>query len=1186
MGDGFAVHVSTSIYNSFISQTKVLPIFIEKEELEIETLTFKDKIQPDRKETWSFTIHGKDHLAKEAEVLASMYDASLDQFKPHQWNFNPIRQGYYSGTGRINGHLSYGQQSFLIANQRSYSYPSNTYYYDRLDWFGFNLGDNYYIRNQYLQRLYPDPTHAGASSKVMMSSNRNLEEGIISGKVISSDGNSLPGVSILVKGTTRGTVTNEDGKYSLRATKDETLVFSFIGYSTAEAKISKRNSIDVIMEEDIMALSEVIVVGYGVQMKRDITGSVATVATSTIDPFSDVVLTEAAQGKVSGVQLTGSPGGDVNVYIRGSASLGNSSAPLYVVDGEIVDASKIEMSDLESITVLKNETATSLYGSRAANGAIIITTKSGQRKLDEEMAKVNIRKNFNETAFFFPHLKTDENGRINFTFTSPESLSRWKLQLLAHTKDLATSVKTMQAVTQKEMMVSLNAPRFLRVGDEVFFSVKIASLTSKPLNGKAFLQLTNASNGESLDIPFGNVVRNQLFKLPAKGSVEIHWKLKVPVGCEALQYKIVAKAGNFSDGEQNILPVLSNKILITETMPMFLKGGQTKEFNLEKLKTSTSPTLEHHRLTFEITSNPVWIALQSLPYLIEFPHECAEQTFSRYYANALGSHILNSHPEIKAVFDQWSSSDQLISNLEKNQELKSIIIQETPWLREAQSEAEQKKRMAQLFDLSAIKSLNESVIAKLEDMQLGNGSFPWFSGSDFANEYITRHIASSYGHLKHLGVVDSTDGLRTIIANAVAYLDKEIIKEYQGLKAQAQSLKEGKSPSEGLAFEWKFMENEHISNDEVHYLYMRSFYPEIKQGEGLKEVIRYFMNQSAKYWKSFSLYNKGMIALTHYRTGNKFIAKEILESLKESSIVSEEFGMYWKANSGGWYWYEAPLETQALMIEAFSEIELSQDQLIKEEKKKTIDELKTWLLKNKQTNRWRTTKATTEAIYALLLNNDSLTSVDEVEITIAGTKINPSPKQAEEGVGYFKTSWEGKDVKPEMSAVKLAKKTNGIAWAGLYWQYFEELDNVTPAETPLKLVKKVFKVENTDQGSILSEINTGGTINVGDLLRVRIELKADRHMEFLHMKDMRASCLEPVDVLSGYKWQDNLSYYQSNKDASTNFFFDEVEKGVYVFEYDLRVNNKGNFTNGITTIQSMYAPEFSSHSEGMRIEVK
>jgi len=1181
MGAGFAVHYSAVGYNALLTGGQTVQIESPRKQLAIETVTFKDKLQPGGKETWSFAVTGDDILRKHTEILASMYDASLDQFAPHTWSFNPVSFETYHSSYRLSGHQSFNTSEFAVRNNRYGFYSVPRQYYDALYWFGFSIGNKQYFNQLYLDRLYasgPNPNHP---SRVSLSNNRNGAKGFVYGKVTTYDGQPLPGVNIVIQGTVNGTVTDAKGEYALEANRDDTLIFSFIGFSTAKGVVGRKNVMNVVLEEEVMQLSEVVVTAYGVVEKKNLVGSVVTVKKEEGD-----VVFYALEGKAAGVQITGMPGGSGYLRIRGASALDQANA-LYVVDGVIVESSKVDQADLADVQVLKGEAAISLYGMRAANGVIVVTTKSGQKKMDETMAKISARKNLNETAFFFPHLTTDENGIIRFTFTTPEALTRWKLQLLGHTRDLVTVTQTLQTVTQKELMVTPNMPRFLREGDDVILSVKIANLTAKSKAGKVALQLTNPMTGAAVDVYYGNLARTKSFKAGAKGNTEVSWKLHVPdIGAEAVQYKVVAKAGGFSDGEQNALPVLANRMLVTESLPMYVRAGQTKTFTLEKLKTNNSPTLLHHQVTLEVTSNPAWLAVKSLPYLMEFPHECAEQLFSRYYANTLGSYIANRHPKVKEVLAAWSAAGALTSNLEKNPELKSIIIEETPWLRDAQSETEQAQRLGLLFDLNRMKGQSEAVVRRLEEMQMSDGGFPWFAGADHASRFITQHVASGYGHLKQLNVVSADDKAVGIVHKAVAFLDAQIISDYENLRAMASANLSKVKDSEKLI--QAYLEKESCNPEQIQYLYMRSFFPDIAVSKRLELVLEYYRKQAARYWPAADLYSKGMIALIQHRQGDPAVAKAILASLKETSLTSDEMGMYWKENTSSWYWYHAPVETQALMIEAFNEIEGADKSIAPDQKIKTLDELRIWLLKNKQTSQWKTTKATTEAIYALLLNgSDWLPLNNTLDVTVGAKKITPDAKSPEAGTGYFKTSWKGEDITPALSTVTLTKKENGIAWGGLYWQYFEDLDKITPAETPLKLSKKIFLVNRTDKGELLTEVKPGASpLKVGDRLRVRIELKADRPMEFLHMKDLRAAGLEPVDVLSEYKWQAGLGYYQSTKDAATHFFFDTMEKGVYVFEYDLRVNNAGNFSNGITTIQSMYAPEFSSHSEGVRIEVE
>jgi uncharacterized protein YfaS (alpha-2-macroglobulin family) len=1006
---GFVVHYSFAAFNSFESGSLNMSVPYPKTDLDIETLTFRDKLQPGTDETWSFKIKGPKGDKVAAELLASMYDASLDQFKAHQLNFNPIQNPIYRSTSFRYARQSFGNVTFRIQQERASYYQFKTQQYDQLNWFGFYFGRS--------------------------------------------------ATNVVIRGYSSMAVDNE-----------------------AE-------------------LDEVVVTAQGISREKRALG--------------------------------------------------------YAV-------SEVSSEEIE--------------------------TSSPKLKKESDFSGVTIRKNLEETAFFFPHLQTDTEGNVTFSFTTPEALTKWKLQLVAHTKTLESAVTSLETVTQKELMVMPNAPRFLREGDHITISTKIANLTDKILSGQAKLELTDAISGKDISYllirkqassPPLEELEEASFTVDAKGNTQVSWQLDIPDTVQAVQYKIIAKAGDFSDGEQNALPVLSNRMLVTETLPMWIRSNETRTFTLDKLKTNTSTTLSHHKLTLEMTSNPAWYAVQALPYLMEYPYECNEQTFSRYYANALASHIANSNPRIQEVFNQWKNADALISNLEKNEELKSILIQETPWLRDAQNETEQKKRIALLFDMNKMNNELQSALRKLQQNQMSNGAWSWFKGGH-ANRYITQHIITGFGHLSKLGVtLSAVEGSQSnMIQKAIRYLDSEFVQEYKDITKYNKDVD---------------LSKDHLSYTQLHYLYMRSFFPEIKKSKEVEDITAYYHSQIKKYWLSRSLYAKGLMALIVNRMDDKTTSAKILKSLKENSITSDELGMYWKENTNSWFWYQAPIETQALLIEVFSEVGESLYVTLSavEAQKKNledIDNLKIWLLKNKQTNQWKTTKATTEAVYAILLQGSDWLSVTEmVDVVIGGKEINPTKLEnvnVEAGTGYYKTSWNTNEITPEMADVTLTKKGNGIAWGSLYWQYFEDLDKITSAESPLKLSKKLFLKTNTDKGEEITEITSDTKLQVGDLVRVRIELRSDRNMEFIHMKDMRASGLEPISVISQYKWQDGLGYYESTKDASTNFFFDFLPKGVYVFEYDLRVNNAGNMSNGITTIQSMYAPEFSSHSEGLRMSIK
>ncbi len=795
---------------------------------------------------------------------------------------------------------------------------------------------------------------------------------------------------------------------------------------------------------------------------------------------------------------------------------------------------------------------------------------------DNEIKKgpptIQVRKNFNETAFFFPDLKTDAEGNIEFSFTIPEALTQWKWMLFAHTKDLSFGYSEKNIVTQKQLMVQPNLPRFLREGDKIEMSAKIVNLTDSEMTGQAELQLFDATTNEPVDGLFINREANQYFTAEAKQSVPVNFSIDVPYQFnKPIAYRIIARYKDISDGEEAALPVLSNRILVTETMPINMRTEGTKDFKFEKLlQSGKSETLTNHALTVEFTTNPAWYAVQALPYLMEFPYECAEQTFNRFYANSLASKIMTNSPRIKEIFEKWKTADSsaLLSNLQKNQELKSVLLEETPWVLQAKSESQQKKNIALLFDMLKMNSELASAINKLKDMQLEDGSFAWFKGGN-SDRYISQYIVTGIGHLKKLNAIptNANEKIKEMQTNAISSLDKKIKEDYDDLIKYKSNLNE-----------------DHLGYTQIQYLYMRSFFPEYSiPGETFK-AMNYYRKQSQQFWLHQNKYMQAMIALSLFRTGDVKTAKDILASLKQNALYNEEMGMYWKDIAAGYYWYQSPVETQSLLIEAFSEI--NNDNI-------SVSDMKTWLLKQKQTQNWETTKATADACYALLLQGTNWLAEDKnVQIRLGNNAISSANNDTEAGTGYFKKIIDGNFVKPEMGniSITIPKQKNqpnsSSSWGAVYWQYFEDLDKISSSSTPLRLTKKLFIERNTDRGPVLEPVLENATLKIGDKIKVRIELRVDRAMEYVHMKDMRAACMEPVNVLSEYKWQDGLGYYESTKDASTNFFFSWLPKGTYVFEYPLFITATGNFSNGITSIESMYAPEFSSHSEGIRVSVE
>lgn len=771
-----------------------------------------------------------------------------------------------------------------------------------------------------------------------------------------------------------------------------------------------------------------------------------------------------------------------------------------------------------------------------------------------DLSQVSARKNLNETAFFFPHLVSSENGVVKMEFAVPEALTQWRFMGFAHDKNLRSGFLKGQTVTSKDLMVQPNPPRYLREGDVLEFTVKVSNQSAARQTGKVRLTFSEASSNDSVDKALGNDQSELSFDIPAKESRSYSWRLKVPDGLGFLVYKAVGSTGKISDGEEGYLPVLSRRIYLTESLPLPIRGPGTKKFEFTKLlKSEKSGTLRHKGFTVQMVSNPSWYAVMALPYLMEYPYDCSEQVFNRLYANALARTIANSDPKIRRVFDQWKGTPALDSPLMKNQDLKSVMIEETPWLIQAQNESQSRRNVGILFDANRLDNEQARALKQLTEMQLGDGSWPWFPGGP-GNDYITLYITTGFGRMRHLGVdVNVQPAVRSL-----ARLDGWIEEIYRDILKSRDK------------------DENHLTPTIALYLYGRSFFLKDRPiAAANKEAIDYFLGQAKKYWLAMAnRQSQGHLAIAMNRFGDKPTAQGIMKSIRERSVTNEEMGMFWRDTELSWWWYRAPIETQALMIEAFDEVVADA---------KAVEECKVWLIKQKQTQDWKTTKATADAVYALLLRGrDVLASDALVEVKIGGQEIKPEKTEA--GTGFYEEKFAGGEVKSKFGEVTIKKVDQGVAWGSVHWQYMEDISKVTPHEgTPLKLRKTLYTKSNTDKGPVIAPVKS--ELNVGDELVVRVELRVDRDMEYVHLKDQRGSGTEPVNVISRYKYQDGLRYYESTRDTASHFFIDYLPKGVYVFEYSTRIQHKGRYQTGVAEIQCMYAPEFNSHSESLPIAV-
>lgn len=974
-------------FNDVKTENVDLKIADSKDDLKIETVTFRDKLQPGQKEKWTVKVSGADKEKINAEVLAGMYDKSLDQFASNSWNWQGFYSQFFQSSYDLNEGLS--QENY----NKNFKYLKN-----------YNINNPQF--NWFDGRLY----------------NKN-ELGILTGKVA------------------------------------------------------------------------------GVQIQE-----------------------MAASGQADKIMFRGV------TSVKSAAKMATPPPP---------------NEELEEV---------------------VVAGYSDQKK-QENLDKIPVRQNLNETAFFYPNLLTDKDGNVSFEFTSPEPLTQWKLLFLAHTKDARSATLEKSVVTQKEFSITPNYPRFLREGDELNLQSKLSSLVNQKLNGVAQLQILDAFTNEDISEKFGisqltavaGFNKEQTFSLSENGNSVVNWKVKVPNDVSSIIIKIVAKAGNFSDGEQKSIAVLPNRMLVTDALPIFVKEGQTKTFTLENLKNSNSKTLTNVSNTLELTTNPIWEIMFALPSLKNDTNNSADVIFNKWFADVLASEIFKANPKLKTVFDEYQSKGLLTSNLEKNQELKQLLLEETPWVLESKNETEQMEKLARLFDANTMRNSIQNDWSELQKLQNPDGGFSWYAGypSSYYNSlYILKNLGKINEWLKGNVADYQNSEQKEMVTKLISYVDNEVNKYFDIYNARKQNV---------------------YTNYILDYLDTRNYWEKDYPLKGNGLILKKAVINDAKTAKitDFTFFGLHRSALLFNNYGLKDVSKKLMTYLKETSTDTETQGVYWKQNLNDWGWYSSKTVNHAGALEAFNKLTPTDETF--------IEEMKIWLVTQKEVNSWGSSRGTAEVIFTILNSGKSWTSAesDKAEITWGGKALN----QQTQATGYVKQAIKSDNLDKNLATVSIKKDGPGIVQGGLFWQYYEDLDKIKSTESYISITKELYKKVKTENGEQLIKINENSPLKVGDKVTVRMILNTDRNMEFIHLKDMRAAGFEPLDVISGYEWKNNLGYYQSTKDASTNFYIENMPKGKYVFEYDYVANASGKFSNGITTLQNYYAPQMNAHTQGTKVAI-
>ena len=781
-----------------------------------------------------------------------------------------------------------------------------------------------------------------------------------------------------------------------------------------------------------------------------------------------------------------------------------------------------------------------------------------------------LRENFTETAFFQPHLRTDSTGRVKVCFTLPDNLTRWRFRAFAHTQQMEFGTLEDYATAQRDFMVQPNLPRFIRTGDNTSVSATISNLSEKRTKGTIRLELIDPKTERVI------LTRKNKFSIDAGKTSTVTFSFTIKNTDVPLPIcRIVADGDKFSDGEQHYLPVLTNKVWVTESVPLIVNETDTVVKSLGHLFNQQSPTASNHRLTIEMTGNPIWQVIQALPTIATPTTDDAFAWVTAWYAHRMTSHILQSHPQIKTIFEGWQTEDAnketLWSNLQKNKELKNILLDETPWLTNANDETEQRKQLLHLFDQSKTQQRATYYLEKLSALQNADGGWSWHNGMK-SNRYVTTFILELMERAMYLIGSQTGYDIQRMITLATEYLNKELAEEYQHMK-DCEKKGEQIYPSELT----------------LTYLGSQALNGKIVD-KHTQEIAEYMVNLLPNLLNELTPYGKAKtsIILKHY--GKETEVAKFLTSLKEFTTYTPEMGRFFDNPSYTLGWRDQHIPTQVAMIEALT--------LMKEDSL-YIEQMKQWLLIQKRSQSWDNPINSVDAIHALLLQGESLLDTkSHTTIKIDGKEVTSNSLLGSE-MNYLQRTYDTNELKHLPTEINIAKTDKGTAWGGVYAQYLEDMSKVTSTYTgytntnygkslnqPLSIERTWLVQRQVNKQTIWEPITSETTLHVGEKVVSRIIIHANRAMDFVQIKDHRAACTEPTNSSSGYKFNNGIGYYLSVKDASTLYFIDHLPKGTYTFEQTYYIDRTGTYQAGIATVQCAYAPEFVGHSESNRLQVE
>lgn len=748
-----------------------------------------------------------------------------------------------------------------------------------------------------------------------------------------------------------------------------------------------------------------------------------------------------------------------------------------------------------------------------------------------ETPAVQLRSNFSETAFFYPQLLADENGDVKIAFTLPESTTTWQFRAYAHDKAMNNGKLEDEIIAQKKLMISPNMPRFLRKSDKAVLASTVSNISEKNLNPVVKLQILDPATERVI------FEKEDAVSLDAGKTAPVAFSFDTDALADApslLVFRITAVADNYSDGEQHYIALLDDEEPVMTTRVITLVKPSTEVVNTADLFPADA---KEKKVTVEWTENPAWLMLETLPFLSYQDRTNVYSQAAAYYANALGSAILKSLPNAAAIFKTPVQNPSAVSSesaLARNQELKTLLLNETPWVLESDNETERMQMLRNFYDENTLAYNQKQILDKLNKEQKSDGGWSWCPEMH-TSYHMTSEICELFTRLNNMIGEQSTT--RSMLNKAMSCLQKQAHKEIQEMKKME---KKGETIYVYDCYALQYVYLKALSGKELTS-------SERKDADFL---IKYLKKQERKN----SLYMKAKLAIVLYYMGEEKIANEYIQSIKEYSVYQELQGRYFDTKRAGYSWRNYKQPTQTMVIEALK--------TVTPDDRQTIAELQRWLLIQKRAQMWDTPINTVNNVYAFVNKTEGKASLSSA--------LSSSDSSAEpQGKGYSKTTYTGSDIQPTYT---FTKDNNEVSWGAVYAQFKQKAANVSDFSQGITVVREV--VEKASEKAV----GANASVAIGTKVKVRITINADQDYDFVQVVDKRAACLEPVNQLSGYRW--NGGYYEAPQDSRTCYFFDQLRKGKHVIETEYYVDRAGDYHSGTCTAQCAYAPEFYGRTGG------